>query len=81
MDENRWRIYDMKTMRTNMQEPQKVDPKAFHPNTASNGSLREHVGEQASTKAVRRFIKGGEREMTAYRGIITSKLKAPRKIM
>jgi hypothetical protein len=57
---------DMKTMRTNMQEPQKVDPKAFHPNTAGNGSLREHVGEKANTKAVRKLLKEvkGRRQIT-----------------
>jgi len=29
-----------------MQEPEKIDPKTFHPNTASNEPLGEHVGEE-----------------------------------
>jgi hypothetical protein len=40
-------------MRTNMQKPEQIDPKAFDPNTASNSSLREHIYEEPSLKAVR----------------------------
>ena len=44
-------------MRTEMQEPEKIDPKTFHPNTASNEQLGEHVDEEASTKAVITLVK------------------------
>jgi len=29
----------IKTMRTEMQEPKKFDPEAFHPNTTNEGSM------------------------------------------
>jgi hypothetical protein len=68
-------------MRTEMQEPEKIDPKTFHPNTASNEQLGEHVDEEASTKAVITLVKAGGKKKTTYAGVTTSKLKAPRKIM
>jgi hypothetical protein len=51
----------MRAKRTNVQKPEQIDPKAFHPNTASNGSLREHVGEEPSLKAVRMVEKMKEK--------------------
>lgn len=42
-----------KAIRTEMEKPKKINPETFHPNTASEGSHRENIGEEPSTTRVK----------------------------
>jgi len=69
----------MKAMRTEMQEPKKFDPEAFHPNTADKGLMEQNIDEESSMGLI---TTQGERVRSAtHIGMTASKLKAPRKIM
>lgn len=70
----------MKAMRTKMQEPKKIDPEVFHPNTSDKGLMRrQNINEESTIASI---MKQEERvRSTTYIGMITSKLNAPSEIM
>ena len=69
----------MKAMRTEMQEPEKFDPEAFHPNTADKGLMRQNIDQESRMGSI--TTQRERVRLTTHIGMTTTKLKAPRKIM